>query len=191
MYQIFLDTEFSDLRQNAHLLSLALVPQDGPWFYAVFTDVPTSTISNWTRENVVPFLDLSAEQQAAAGPGTYLSGNHAAVTAALRNYLALLPPLVVWADVPAYDWVLFCELFGGSGKLPENVPYIVRDLATLLEVHGLSADLDRFNYVRQSPILPQLPATLPRYNALADALNGRILLTHLSNNPIPSNLVKH
>ena len=144
MQPIFFDTEFSGLHQNAYLLSIAFVPLDGPWFYAVFTDADTRSLSPWHQENVVPHLPLTDEQRRQLPSGTYLRGSALEITNALRNYLAAFGPVVLWADVPAYDWVLLCELFGGAFGLPDNVHYIVRDLATLLEAKGYDVDTDRF-----------------------------------------------
>ncbi|SEQ59736.1 3'-5' exoribonuclease domain-containing protein [Neolewinella agarilytica] len=145
MQHIFLDTEFSGLHQNAALLSLAIVPDEGPWFYAVFTDVDTTTLSPWHQNNVVPHLLLTDEQRAQLPTGIYLRDTPEKITHALRKYLEELGEVVCWADVPAYDWVLLCELFGGAFGLPKNVHYIVRDLATLLEAKGYDIDTDRFD----------------------------------------------
>lgn len=68
----------------------------------------------------------------------------AEIVTALRSYLKTFEEVVIWADVPAYDWVLFCELFGGALSLPKNIHYIVRDLATFLEAKGYDIDTDRF-----------------------------------------------
>jgi hypothetical protein len=141
---IFFDSEFSGLHQNAQLLSLALVPENGPWFYAVFTDVDLASLSPWHQKHIVPHLELSERQLAALPEGIYLKADEAAVVSALRKYLATFEKVIMWADVPAYDWVLFCELFGGALSLPDNIHYIVRDLATLLEAKGYDVDTDRF-----------------------------------------------
>ncbi|MEM6771849.1 MAG: 3'-5' exoribonuclease [Bacteroidota bacterium] len=145
MQPIFLDTEFSGLQQHAQLLSLALVPQSGPWFYAVFSDVDLKALSDWHQEHVVPHLRLSEVQLQALPPGEYILGRKSEILPRLRAYLAAFDQVVIWADVPAYDWVLFCELFGGAFGLPKNIHYIVRDLATLLEAKGYDIDTDRFD----------------------------------------------
>jgi len=141
---IFFDTEFTVLAQNARLLSLALVPDSGPWFYAVCTDEDTSGLSAWHQDNIVPHLPLTEAQLAALPPGKYVRGNRLEVMTALLDFLGGFDKIIMWADVPAYDWVLFCELFGGALGLPNNIHYMVRDLATLLEAKGYDVDTDRF-----------------------------------------------
>jgi hypothetical protein len=124
------------------------VPDEGPWFYAVCTDVDLATLSSWHQEHVVPHLDLTPAQLDQLGPGEYHKGRKEKIVAALRKYLSIYEDVVIWADVPAYDWVLFCELFGGALSLPKNIHYIVRDLATLLEAKGFDVDTDRFAFAR-------------------------------------------
>jgi hypothetical protein len=141
---LFFDTEFSGLTQQTSLLSIAIVPDQGDWFYAVFSDLDTTSLSPWLQENVVPHLVLTPQQLAALPSGTYVRGSEEVIVAALRAYLANFEEIVMWADVPAYDWVLFCELFGGAFSLPKNIHYVVRDLATLLEAKGYHIDTDRF-----------------------------------------------
>lgn len=143
---IFLDTEFSGLYQNAQLISLALVPDDGPWFYAVFTDVDLDGLSLWHQEHIVPHLQLTDGQLRTMPPGEYVIGTSQQVLPHLQAFLASFDKIVIWADVPAYDWVFFCELFGGAFGLPKNIHYMVRDLATLFEVKGYDIDTDRFAF---------------------------------------------
>ncbi|MEM7571688.1 MAG: 3'-5' exoribonuclease [Bacteroidota bacterium] len=189
MPRLFLDTEFSALTQDAALLSLALVDEQGRWFYAVFTDSNWDGLSDWHQENVVPFLLLSPTQiEQLPAAGTYLKGDRAAVKLSLSNWLSSYEQIEIWADVPAYDWVLFCELFGGALSLPENIHYIVRDLATLLEMKGYNPDIDRFTFAHESteknenqdqwstsagPARKQSVSGLVRHNALGDALTSK------------------
>lgn len=72
--------------------------------------------------------------------------------------------------MPAYDWVLFCDLFGGALHIPSHIHYIVRDLATLLLCKGMDPDTDRFAMAFGEHNPP--PAGLARHNALADAWGG-------------------
>lgn len=89
-------------------------------------------------------MALTEAQLNALPPGKYIRGNRREIVTALSDYLIGFDKIVMWADVPAYDWVLFCELFGGALNLPENIHYIVRDLATFLEARGYDPDIDRF-----------------------------------------------
>lgn len=142
---LFLDTEFTGLQQSAGLISLALVSEDGRWFYAEFTDYDTAALSDWHRENVLPYLFLEQGKRPgyAARGGTAARGNRAEVKEALAGWLAQFEKAEVWADVPAYDWVFFCELFGGALCLPRHIFYIPFDFATLLKANGLDPDTPR------------------------------------------------
>ncbi|MBB4080319.1 hypothetical protein GGR28_002953 [Lewinella aquimaris] len=191
MSQLFLDTEFTGLHQHARLISLALVPNEGPWFYAVFDDVDKGGLTEWHQSHVVPHLELTEAQLETLGPGTYLVEDTSVIVAALRDYLASFETIEMWADVPAYDWVLFCELFGGALQLPRHVHYMVRDLATLFEVKGYDIDTDRFAFayggdagatgtgdgradlVGSPGAAKVAEGGLVRHNALGDALGGR------------------
>lgn len=175
------------------------MPADGPWFYAVFNDVDLAKLSPWLHENVVPHLTLTKTQLAALPPGEFVTGSRADILPRLRNYLNGFEDVVMWADVPAYDWVLFCELFGGAFGLPKNIHYIVRDLATLLEAKGYDIDTDRFalaygdlgadagaivrsadGRVGQGQAAAATAEGLLRHNALGDALACRGCLLKMS-----------
>jgi len=142
---LFLDTEFTGLQQSAELISLALVSEEGGWFYAEFTDYDTAALSDWHKEFVLPGLFLEQDRRPgyAAGEGTVARGNRAEVKTALNSWLAQFEKIEIWADVPAYDWVLFCELFGGALHLPKPIFYMPFDFATLLKAQGLDPDRPR------------------------------------------------
>lgn len=175
--RLFLDTEFTELRQSARLLSLAIVAENDAWFYAECTEVDLSTLGNWHQEHIVPFLTLSKEQRAALPPdGCAVRGPASEIVPALRDWLSRYPEIEFWADVPAYDWVLFCELFGGAKQLPPHIHYIVRDLATFFLSKGLDPDTDRFQYAYGDN---EPPAGLIRHQALGDARSGMACLLRL------------
>lgn len=147
---LFLDTEFTSLSQSAELLSLALVSLEGKWFYAEFNDVDTAGLSDWHKEHVLPNLFLGKGEQPpayASGEGKIILGNKIEVREALESWLAGFEQAELWADVPAYDWVLFCELFSGALNLPKQVFYIPFDFATLLKARGLNPDMPRESLV--------------------------------------------
>lgn len=177
--RVFLDTEFTALRQDARLISLALVAENGSYFYAEFTDFDASALSDWHKEHILPSLIIGTARERFLPPfGKCCRGTQTQVRKILEDWLhSHNEQLIIWADVPAYDWVLFCQLFGGALYLPENIHYIVRDLATLLESKGHDPDLNRFDFAyRQQPP----PFELPQHNALADAFAGLACLEKLA-----------
>jgi len=67
----------------------------------------------------------------------------------------------MWGDVPAYDWVLFANIYGVATALPKNILYIPLDIATMAWSKGINPDIDRHVLGNVSPG--------PDHNALYDA----------------------
>lgn len=165
---LFLDTEFTELSQHADLLSIALVSEENQWFYAEFSTIDTTSLGEWHQKNVVPYLDLDFAAIKSFYPhGQHFRGSKENIVKSLRKWLLQFSSIEIWADVPAYDWVLFCELFGGALNLPSNIHYMVRDIATLFLVKGLATDLDRFHFALGKN--NESFHGLARHNALGDA----------------------
>lgn len=182
--RIFLDTEFTGLHQQAALISVGLAAENGDVFYAELNDYDPEQVSPWVKENVIPLLSgpvLRAARNAPRHNDMFLYGDQPDVSRALRNWLARFggPDSVhIWADVPAWDWVLFCELFGGAFGLPQQVHYIARDLATALEWHGTDPDTDREKL--GGPVVFTHPKLrLGKHHALYDALLEKAVYENL------------
>jgi hypothetical protein len=170
---IFLDTEFTQLRQEAELISIGLAADDGAVFYAELTCWDAGAASEWVQANVLPFLsaDLSKASEAPDLAAFLCQGDREQVARALRRWLkrfGAAHSVRIWADVLAWDWVLFCELFGGSFGLPEQVHYIPLDLSTLLWAKGIDPDTDRESLGEVTWKDERLK--LARHHALYDAL---------------------
>ncbi len=153
--RVFLDTEFTGLTQRSSLISLGLVTEAGHSFYAEFTDFDRQQLEPWQVEHVLPYcnwlhkpgythppqFERQGKQWQGVGPTSYLQPH-------LVEWLGQFSTVQVWADCAAYDWVLFCELFGGSQKLPAGVSYMVQDLATLFVACGHPPDINRQQFSR-------------------------------------------
>lgn len=165
--KLFLDTEFTALKQDARLISLALVSEEGRYFYAEFTDFDRDTLSDWHKEHVLAHLLLD-ENTSFDWPthGTTLKGDYKIIKEALTTWLSQWTAIEIWADVPAYDWVFFCELFGGALHIPSQIHFIVRDLATFFHLKGIDANISRFDFAYNKE---GSELKLPQHNALADA----------------------
>ena len=162
--KVFLDTEFTGLTQQAQFISLALVSEDGREFYAEFTYYDSLQLTDWHREHVIANL-LPNDLLNRDGDGqVWLSGDIETVRERLRQWLSGFEAIEIWADVLAWDWVLFCELFGGAFGIPKNIYYIPFDLATLLQLKGLDPDMDRAAFIDYKD-----KDGLSRHNALYDA----------------------
>ncbi len=165
--RLFLDTEFTGLNQQARLISLALCAETGPAFYAELAGLDLTGLDPWVRDHVIPrtrWLSQPAPVRTWVREAGLTVGHDEApaVARALAKWLARWRRVEVWADCLAYDWVLFCELFGGARALPPQVFYMPFDLVTLFKLRGLDPDTDR-------AVFAGFPADYPRHDALVDA----------------------
>jgi hypothetical protein len=169
MTKLFLDTEFTGLHQKTTLISLALVAESGEEFYAEFTDYDPLQLNDWLKENVLPKLYITnnvlfdKKQN-----GIYLKGDSVTIKEALQKWISQFKGVEVWADVLAYDWVLFCELFGGALNIPANIFYAPFDIATLFRIKDIitptgqnAEDISRYEFAEQDSV--------KQHNALYDA----------------------
>ncbi|PID93464.1 MAG: hypothetical protein CSA95_07845 [Bacteroidetes bacterium] len=170
---LFLDTEFTNLRQSAHLISLALVSTCGKSFYAVFEDWSWETCSDFVKEGVISKLDLTDKTTGTC----IIKGGKKEIVAALKEWLDQFEEIQIWADVPHYDWVLFCELFGGALHIPQHIHYMCMDLATLLLAKGYNHNETRINLISNK----EHPKHYKIHNALSDATLGMTILKKLLN----------
>ena len=78
----------------------------------------------------------------------------------------------IWSDCLAYDWVLFCELFGGAlnKNLPNNVYYIPFDICTLFKMKGIDPDISREGYAGMAYGEGADDEKDTKHNALWDAM---------------------
>lgn len=127
--KVFFDCEFTGLRQDTTLISIGCVADNGQQFYAELTDYDDSQVDAWVRENVVQRLWVNTSVKTV--PQTkYIVDKSPIVAVALAAWLqGLATTIEMWGDVLAYDWVLFCNLYGGAQYIPSNVFYIPFDLA--------------------------------------------------------------
>jgi len=180
--RLFYDSEFTGLTQSTTLISLALVSPVKRSFYAEFSDfyhhlvnefVETSVLAHtqWLGRYAPSYADIHLldPQCHTQGLATECVGPASYIRDELQKWLAPLGMVEIWADHVSYDWVLFCELFGGALSLPDAIHYIPRDLCTYLECHGYDPDLNRvefgLDYMDSSGA-----AINARHNALYDAL---------------------
>jgi hypothetical protein len=201
----YIDCEFTDLRQSAKFISLALITEDDRFFYAEFNDYDETNLSDWVKFYVLGNLLMSppkpGEQEffsmSRVDKDTPLTeknsiqmrGNTVEITIALTEWLEQFDQLEIWGDYPAYDWVLFCELFGGSLNLPDKIYYIPFDLCTLLKLKGIDPDIGRErcvkDHIQDNPNLMSLLGKLSitrvffSHNSFYDTLLVRAIVNKL------------
>ena len=167
---LYLDTEFTGLHQTTSLLSIALVADSGESFYAEFTDYSKAAISPWIQDNVLNNFILQADASPTLkGKHWRLKANSKKIQNALHKFIERFGIIVIWADHVAYDWVLFCELFGGALHLPTNIQYMPMDLPTAFYINGINPDINRAKFVGKKAIKKFPKLAIKRHNALYDA----------------------
>lgn len=168
--RVFFDTEFTGLHQKTTLISIGLVAENDRSFYAEFNDYNQSQVDDWIRDNVIANLVFPATTEVEfRQEGKHVSIKHNKETIASRlsewlTAVAIDGGIEMWSDCLAYDWVLFCNLFGGAFKIPKSVYYIPFDIATFLRVDGADPDVNREKFAR----LEDSPEKV-KHNALWDA----------------------
>lgn len=167
---LFLDCEFTGLYQTSDLISLALVGHERS-FYAEFTDFEKVDLADWHRAHILPNLLFTGLQTFSdnEGPNWRVKGDSAFISQQLRSFFQSFPHIEIWGDVPHYDWVLFCELFGGARSLPNMLHYIPGDLATLLRLRDIDPDIRREDLLSETDLIDLKKQGLQKHNALWDA----------------------
>lgn len=183
MVKIFFDTEFSSLRQDTSLISLGCVSECGKTFYAEFSDYKKEQLDDWLIVNVMSKLKLQKKVDKISGVWWNKNMEHLEiiglkwmVAIRLNQWLKQFGKVEMWSDCLSYDWVLFCDLFGGAMNIPENVYYIPFDISTLFKNKGIDPDVNRedFACVENMKLpngkFPEKTDDIPKHNALWDAM---------------------
>ncbi len=165
--KIFFDTEFTGLHQQTTLISIALVSEDNQLFYAELTDYDKEQVNDWIEANVMRHLflveDMYEEKR------TFIKGDSNKVRKALETWLGRFEAIEMWADVLAYDWVLFCNLFGDAFGIPKQIFFIPFDLSTAFKMQNIGPNINREAFVGNfSTSVIDFP--LSKHNALYDTL---------------------
>jgi len=173
MKKIFFDTEFTGLTQNTSLISIGLVADTGEKIYIENLDWDKSKSNDWINTNVIKNTFWLDEDSDKIQPKFTISYN--LVSMALRSY-EIKEELIewfdkfgdesieIWSDCLAYDWVLFCNIFGGAFNIPSNIYYIPFDLCTLMKIKGIDPDINREKFADCNDELVE-----SKHNSLHDA----------------------
>lgn len=181
---IALDMEFTSLSRNTELISLGLVNnhqafyfENKDWSFRTIHDAPRQ--KDWLNRNVVPHLMFADSTETVykttlnqLGLETYIVHDTVENMAMhLSAWLRKYEHIVVVGDVVQYDWVLFCDIFGGAQYIPKNVFYIPIDIASLLYDRGGKhfADESRINIYNEYTENTYKFFDIVPHNALHDA----------------------
>ena len=195
--KLFFDTEFTGLNQHTTLISIGIVSECGKSFYAEFTDYDALQINDWLRENVISNLTLTQHiTKSVSGYEKWLSYNETFDNALsfalaekdmsnfecigqtemiknrLESWLSQFEHIEMWSDCLAYDWVLFCQIWGGAFGIPKNIYYIPFDICTLMKVRNIDPDISREEFSEGVDIsFDNFALDGIKHNAMFDALN--------------------
>lgn len=114
----FLDTEFHEDGRIIHPISLALVAEDGRELYMEFRHEHLP-LNYFVRAHVVPNLVWD--------PNDLLMAYGRESRARIEDFIGADQP-EIWAYYAAYDWIVFCQMFGPMSKLPKLYPMWCNDL---------------------------------------------------------------
>lgn len=157
-YPIFLDTEFTDLRQDCKLISIGLTDIHGNTFYAETEDCYTNEdCSPWVRDNILPTLKYGntgirlgvIEDNFSCKASSYQ------IRTRLMEWFKKISgdkQILIVSDCLAYDWTLFVELVRDEKDLfPMNeIFYVPVDIMGILIARGLDIDITREDLVSMS-----------------------------------------
>ena len=166
---LFLDTEFTSLTKNGQLISMAILDENDREFYAEFNDYKKEDLSQWHKENVIANLLLDSDgTDQNRDEATWVKGNTEEIVNSLVEWLKIYQneKIQFVADVTPYDWVFFCELFGGSLHLPSNISFIPFDISTLLMLNNFDPHIERESLIS----FPIETTNLKKHNALYDCM---------------------
>lgn len=151
----YLDTEFDETPDHLVLISLALRAQDGRELYLVSSDFSVALCNPWVRENVIPHLHDFVPREHLPPKYVMPQGSFAEQ---IELFLCHDESPAFWGYYSAYDWVLFCRLWGGMLRMPGRFPKICGDLRQLADtlIPGV-----RYK--------DACPPESTRHNAMADA----------------------
>ena len=155
--KLFFDCEFTGLHQNTTLVSIGLISDKGHHFYAELYDYDKSQIDDWLQVHVINNLKFKEPAEGedrygvfsrhfdnSVGESLYdsysvdIQLNKNQLRTELEKWLSQFEEVQMIGDCLSYDWVLFCEIFGGARFLPKHVYYIPDDIAIMFGKNKLT-----------------------------------------------------
>lgn len=156
--RFFLDTEFieSGPSRPIELISIGIASERGERFYEISSEFNAGRASEWVQTNVL--AKLGPIEKRFALPLDRIAER-------VKLFIGDAMP-EFWGYYCAYDWVLFCMIFGSMLDLPKGYPKYCHDIKQLCDANG-------------NPTLPVKP--VGAHNALTDALWNRDAWHYLNN----------
>jgi len=164
--KIFFDTKFTEMRQNATLISIGLISESGQTFYAELNDYDKNQIDESTKEKLI-YKDEDNKEIYIRDDDKYsvtLKCNKEKLQFELNRWFQQFEEVEMWGDCLAYDWVLFCEIFGGASNIPKNIYHIPFDLSTLFKEKEINPNIIREYYAFDDECI-ETPTACALWNA--------------------------
>lgn len=123
----YMDTEFAEDGKTIQLISIGIVREDGRELYLLSSDFD-GKCNDWVKQHVIPKLPPRTDPR-------WVSKHEIG-----RQIIAFVggdPYPEFWAYFAAYDWVVFCQIFGTMAELPSGFPMYCNDLKQLAVSLGL------------------------------------------------------
>ena len=168
---VYMDTEFLEDGNTIDLISIGLVFDDTE-YYAVSNSFNFDKVwaDDWVRTNVLlpiagEYLDLSnSDKEAIRRCINRIGKPNEEIKEDILRLLSHIP-VDFYTYYGAYDWVVFCRLFGKMIDLPKNFPMFSIDLKQIMVYEHLTKEWKRLN----------CPDPVGEHNALIDAKWNRRL----------------
>lgn len=144
--KIFMDLEFTGLHQQTKPISIGLVDENNKKFYAEFNDYKNGILDRdrkWIMSNIIPNLLYGKIHNDYELCEWYHYGDTNFIKEKIKKWLSEYDNIEIWSDCYAYDWVLFCQLFGHAFNIPNNICYIPFDISTLFKIKNIDPDISR------------------------------------------------
>ncbi len=182
--KLFIDFEYTGLHQSTTPISLGIISECGKTFYAEFTDYDKTQVDDWLEKNVIANTWVAINKRITSMGGVlndlrwadvHVFGSSDFIKPFLIQWLSQFEEVVIWSDCLAYDWVLFCNIWGHAFNVPKNIFYIPMDICTLFEIKGIDPDISREEYCEIETFREQKTKVLHdnfqsvKHNALWDA----------------------
>ena len=152
---IYFDFEMTGLHHETDPVSLGMKAENGKKLYLEFTDYDPMKVDDWVQEHVVDHMWMQSKippraywEDIEEGVLRFETATREEAPEIITEWLESLDKkeedvFVMYGDCLAYDWMLFCRLYGTAFDVPEFIYYIPMDLCTALLYAGLDPDVSR------------------------------------------------
>jgi hypothetical protein len=141
----FFDTEFIEYPNTIDLISIGMVSDDGAEYYAVSSEYDFKKASPWVVQNVIKPIhnEMGISKQIPIQTFHHQYGKSIAQIRQEILDFVCYPKYPdgnpeFWAYYSAYDWCVFCWIFGRMIDLPKGFPMYCKDLKQLYDHYKMT-----------------------------------------------------